>query len=122
MKLLLQAAALALVAAPAPGQTVRVGTFNKPSIVIAFYRSPQWAAGEASLDDILEALAPALPEIARKAQLSLIAADVPHSDASVQMVDITGALLDWLKADERTQAIIAEMRSHPGRVPPVHQQ
>ena len=33
----------ALAAAQAPAQTVRVGTFHKASIVVAFYRSQLWA-------------------------------------------------------------------------------
>ena len=33
----------ALAVAQAPAQTVRVGTFHKASIVVAFYRSPLWA-------------------------------------------------------------------------------
>jgi len=160
MRLWTPLAALALMILPASAQPVRVGIFDKPSIVIAFYRSPQWAytlgsktaemeeakktndtrkveelenwgksgqerahqqlMGEASVANILEALAPAFPEIARKAQVSLIAADLPYSDASVQTVDVTGLLLDWLKADDRTRAIIREMRNHPGPPPAIH--
>lgn len=33
----------ALAVSLASGQTVPVGTFDKPSVVVAFYRSPQWA-------------------------------------------------------------------------------
>ena len=136
----------ALAVAQAPAQTVRVGTFHKPSIVVAFYRSPLWAeslkakmaemavakaandtkkvqeldawgnahqetahqqlAGEAPITNILEALAPGLPEIAKKARVAMIVADLPYADSSVETVDVTDMLLDWLKADERTRTIV----------------
>jgi hypothetical protein len=136
----------ALAVAQAPAQTVRVGTFHKASIVVAFHRSPLWAdslkakmaemaaakaandtkkvqeldawgnarqetahqqlAGEAPITNILEALAPAWLEIARKARVAMIVADLPFADSSVQTVDVTEALLDWLKADERTRTIV----------------
>jgi hypothetical protein len=136
----------ALAVAQAPAQTVRVGTFHKASIVVAFYRSPLWAeslkakmaemaaakaandtkkvqeldawgnahqetahqqlAGEAPITNILEALAPALPEIAKKAHVAMIVADLPYADSSVETVDVTEMLLDWLKADERTRTIV----------------
>src|ERR1039457_2215554 len=112
---LLNLAAIALIAAlavaQASAQTVRVGTFHKAPIVVAFYRSPLWAetlkakmaemaaakeandtkkvqeldawgnapqetahqqlAGEAPITNILEALAPAWPEIAKKARVAM---------------------------------------------------
>jgi hypothetical protein len=130
----------ALAVAQAPAQTVRVGTFHKASIVVAFYRSPLWAetlkaemaaandtkkvqeldawgnadqetahqqlAGEAPITNILEALAPGFPEIAKKARVTMIVADSPYADRSVEKVDVTEILLDWLKADERTRTIV----------------
>jgi len=139
-----------LAVAQAPAQTVRVGTFHKPSIVVAFYRSPLWAvtlkaktaemalakaandtkkvqeldawgnaqqemahqqlAGEAPIANILEALAPAWPEIAKKARVSMIVADLPYADSSVQSIDVTEMLLDWLKADERTRTIVRGLK------------
>jgi|SRR5271157_3477635 len=154
MKLLnLAAAALiaVLAVAQAPAQTVRVGTFHKQSIVVAFYRSPLWAAtlankkmemarakalndtkkvqeldawgsaqqemahqqlaGEAPITNILEALAPAcLPEIAKKARVAMIVADLPYADSSVEKVDVTEMLLDWLQADERTRTIVRGLK------------
>ena len=151
---LLNLAAIGLIAAlavaQAPAQTVRVGTFHKASIVVAFYRSPLWAenlkvkmaemaaakaandtkkvqeldawgnahqetahqqlAGEAAITNILEALAPGLPEIAKKARVSMIVADLPYADSSVQSIDVTEMLLGWLKADERTRAIVRELK------------
>ena len=147
---LLKLAPIALIAtlavAQAPAQTVRVGTFHKASIVVAFYRSPLWAetlkakmvemaaakaandtkkvqeldawgnadqetahqqlAGEAPITNILEALAPGFPEIAKKARVTMIVADLPYADRSVEKVDVTEMLLDWLKADERTRTIV----------------
>ena len=136
----------ALAVAQAPAQTVRVGTFHKASIVVAFYRSPLWAetlkaemaemaandtkkvqeldawgnaqqetahqqlAGEAPITNILEALAPAWPEIAKKARVSMIVADLPYADSSVQSIDVTEMLLDWLKADERTRTIVRGLK------------
>ena len=139
-----------LAVAQAPAQTVRVGTFHKPSIVVAFYRSPLWAvtlkaktaemalakaandtkkvqeldawgnaqqetahqqlAGQAPIANILEALAPAFPEIAKKARVTMIVADLPYADSSVQPVDVTEMLLDWLKADERTRTIVRGLK------------
>jgi len=136
----------ALAVAHAPAQTVRVGTFHKASIVVAFYRSPLWAetlnakmaemaaakaanvtkkvqelnawgnagqetahqqlAGEAPITNILEALAPGWPEVAKKARVAMIVADLPYADSSVEKVDVTEMLLDCLKADERTRTIV----------------
>ena len=140
----------ALAVAQAPAQTVRVGTFQKASVVVAFYRSPLWAeslkvkmaemaaaktandtkkvqeldawgtahqetahrqlTGEAPITNILEALAPALPEIAKKARVAMIVADLPYADSSVQSIDVTDMLLDWLKADERTRTIVQGLK------------
>lgn len=133
-----------------PAQTVRVGTFQKASVVVAFYRSPLWAeslkvkmaevaaaktannnkkvqeleawgtahqktahqqlTGEAPITNILEALAPGLPEIAKKARVSIIVADLPYADSSVQSIDVTEMLLDWLQADERTRSIVRGLK------------
>jgi hypothetical protein len=140
----------ALAVAQAPAQTVRVGTFHKASIVVAFYGSPLWAeslktkmaemaaakaandtkkvqeldargnahqetahqqlAGEAPITNILEALAPGFPEIAKKARVAMIVADLPYADSSVEKVDVTEMLLDWLKADERTRTIVRGLK------------
>jgi hypothetical protein len=142
--------AAAVIVAPSPAQTVRIGTFHKASIVVAYYRSPQWAeilngkiaeqkqakaagdtkradelekwgqahqetahqqlAGSASIDNIIEALKPAFPEVARKALVSAIVLDLPYVDPGVKMVDVTDLLMDWLKADARTRAIVDEVR------------
>ena len=66
----------------------------------------QQLTGEAPITNILEALAPGLPEIAKKARVAMIVADLPYADSSVETVDVTEMLLDWLKADERTRTIV----------------
>ena len=43
MKYLIPLAAVALMTTAAPAQTVRVGIFNRQSVVIAYYRSPIFA-------------------------------------------------------------------------------
>ena len=144
------AAAIIVTAGPASAQTIRVGTFHKQSVVVAFYRSPLWAdvnkakvaeldaarkandsgkvqdletwgtmhqelahrqlAGEAPISNILEALSPGLPEIARRADVRLIAPDLAFADRGVQAVDITDLLLDYLKADANTRAMVQDLR------------
>lgn len=151
---------LGLIASLLPAQVVRVGTFYKAGVVIAYYRSPLWAetmnsqmaalraakesndaakvaeleqwgkkhqdlahqqlAGEAPIATILEALAPAFPEIAQRAQVAIVVPDLAYAAASVQTVDITDFILDWLHTDPRTRKMIQELRSRPGPVPPLH--
>jgi hypothetical protein len=152
---------MAILATPlAVAQNVKVGTFHKASIVVAFYRSQMWAdtlkpklaelqeaknandtkrvqeleswgnnhqetahqqlAGTAPITNILEALRPAWPDIARKAQVPLIVADLPFADNTIETVDVTGLLLDWLKADERTRKIVLDLQNHKGPLPPLH--
>ena len=151
MKLLSTIAAIvALAVSPVGAQTLRVGTFQKQAVVVAFYRSPLWSettkakiaerdaakkandtakvqeleawgsghqelshrqlAGEAPITNIMEALAPALPEIAKRAGVSLITEDIAFTDPSIQKVDITDLLLTHLNADARTLAIIHDLR------------
>lgn len=138
-------------AAQTPAQHTRVGTFDKPSVVVAFYRSPIWAermneklaereaakkandtkkvqelnewgsghqdlahrqlSGEAPIANIIEALAPAFPGIAQKSQVAMIVANLPYANASVETVDVTDQLLDWLKADEATRKIVRDLRN-----------
>ena len=142
---------VALIACLLSAQTVRVGTFDKPSVVVAYYRSPnlgrdaesqraelqaarqandsrkvqkleEWGgksqelahrqlAGRLPLPIFWKRLEPAFPEIARKAQVTRVAADIP-ADGSVQAVDVTDLILDWLKADEATRKIVHDLRKH----------
>ena len=151
--LAISAICLAFPIAAGHAQTERVGTFNRQSIVIAFYRSPMyagtlkariaerdgarrvgdtakvreleaWGAGQqelahhqlegsAEITNILDVLQPAFDSITKAAQLRAI---VPAAAAKpgAPTVDVTPALLDWLKADVKTREIIAAMP--PGRV------
>jgi len=68
-------------------------------------------SGEAPITNIVEALAPAFPQIAQKAQASIIVQDLPYAAASVETVDVTDQLLDWLKASESTRKIVRELRN-----------
>ena len=144
------AAAITVTASLACAQTIRVGTFHKQSVVVAFYRSPLWAdaakakvaeldaarkandagkvqdleawgsahqelahrqlSGDAPITNILEALSPGLPEIARRAVVKLIAPDLPFADPTVETVDVTDLLLDYLQADANTRSIVRDLR------------
>jgi hypothetical protein len=152
MKTLPILAAFAALSSSAAAQ-IRVGTFEKVSVVVAYYRSPAYAerlksahaerdaartagdskkveeleawggkqqelahrqlAGEAPIDNVLEALAPALPGIAQAANVAAIAPDLPYANPMVQKVDVTGQILDYLKADEATRKIVQQMRGRP---------
>ena len=141
---------IAITAGLTCAQTIRVGTFHKQSVVVAFYRSPLWAdvnkaklaeldaakkandagkvqdleawgnshqdlahrqlSGDAPITNILEALSPGLPEIARRAGVKLIAPDLPFADPTVETVDVTDLLLDYLKADASTRSIVRDLR------------
>lgn len=138
---------LGLMACLLSAQTARVGTFDKQSVVLAYYRSPLWAetlkskvaemqeakrandtqkvkalqdwgqkhqelahqqlAGKAPITNILDALAPAFADIARRAQVDKIVADPGRS---AQTVDVTEYLLDWLKADDNTRKLIQGLK------------
>lgn len=140
---------LGLMACLLSAQTARIGTFDKQSIVLAYYRSPLWAdtmkskmaemqeakrandtqkvqelqdwgqkhqdlahqqlAGKAPITNIIDALAPAFPEIAKQAQVDKVVAD---PDPSAQTVDVTAYILDWLKADDATRKIIQGLKKH----------
>jgi len=129
----------------------RVGTFDRQSIVVAYYRSPLWAqtmnaklaerdaaqkagdtkkveelnawggahqdlahrqlAGEAPITNIIEALQPAFPEIARTAHVEKILTAPPPAGAKFETVDVTDLIVDWLKSDERTKTIIRDLRT-----------
>jgi len=49
-------------------------------------------------------------EIAKKARVAMIVADLLYADSSVEKVDVTEMLLDWLKADERTRTIVRGLK------------
>jgi hypothetical protein len=164
MKLSGTLAAAGLVAAigcaPAPAQAIRVGTFHKPSVVVAFYSSPMWSetikakqaelrqakaandtkkaqdlddwgnaqqelahrqvTGEAPITNVIEALTPMLPGIAKTARVSLIVPDLPYAGPDVQTVDVTDLLLDALQANEKVRKIARELQDQKGPLPPLH--
>ena len=72
----------------------------------------QQLTGEAPITNVLEALAPSLPEIAKQAQVAMVVPDLPYADGSVQTVDVTDLILDWLKADEATRRIVKDLRKN----------
>ena len=129
-------------------QESRIGSFDKQSIVLGYYRSGMWAEtlmakrtelaeakqnndqakikelngwgaasqdlamkqlmGDAPIDNILVALKPAFEEIEKTDNLSKV---VPaSSDLKGPSVDVTGRLLDWLKADETTRKMILDLK------------
>jgi hypothetical protein len=145
---------------PLRAQPLKIGTFDKASIVVAYYRSPmfsdllkakkaeklrataakdtkkveeleRWGSasqerahqqlgGNAPIDEIVDALKPAFVEAAKKAQVVAIAVDLPYAEASVQTADVTDLLLDWLKADASTRAIVKDLRQRSRPLPAVH--
>jgi len=140
----------AIASPPLIAQSVKVGTFDKESIVVAFYNSPLWAAklkekeaemeqakqandqkkiaelnqwggdsqelahkqlaGKAPITNILEMLQPMLPVVAAQANVVRIVPDSADAGNSVETVDVTGLLLDQLKASTRTRQIVKELR------------
>jgi hypothetical protein len=136
-------------AKPAVAQAGKVGTFDKISIIIAYYHSPQWQAmlqqkqdqkdaavkahntakakeleawgvnrqelamqqvlGAAPIDNILEALQPAFNAIEKKLNLTSVV-EFPAMSAEAGTVDVTAQLMDWLKADDKTRRLAADMR------------
>jgi hypothetical protein len=77
-------------------------------------------ASERPIDNILKALAPGFPEIAAKAEVAVIAVDVPFAGPGVETVDVTDFILDWLQSDDATRKIVAEVRTHQGPLPKLH--
>jgi len=65
-------------------------------------------AGEAPITNIMDALKPAFAEIEKSAHVSNV---TPYTAAINQTdsVDVTGPLLDWLKADEKTRQLIDQL-------------
>jgi len=64
--------------------------------------------GDAPLTNILDALRPALDSITKAERLRAIV-PAPSKEKNAELVDVTPALLDWLKADAKTREIIAQM-------------
>ena len=68
-------------------------------------------AGEVSIASLVPALQPLFADVARKARVAIIVADLPFSDGSLEKVDVTELLLGALQADERTRKAVRELRS-----------
>ncbi len=64
--------------------------------------------GKAPITNILDALQPAFAEIEKSSHVSSV---VPYSSTinKADSVDVTGALLDWLHADETTRQLIKQL-------------
>jgi hypothetical protein len=67
-------------------------------------------AGEAPIANIVQAIQPALAEVARKAGVPAIVSDLAWADPSVERVDVTDLLLDALSANERTRKTVSVLR------------
>ncbi len=67
-------------------------------------------AGEASITNIIDALQPAFRKIERTMKVSQVV-PAPYVGKE-ESVDVTNALLDWLKADKRTRQVIREVRNN----------
>lgn len=65
-------------------------------------------AGSAPIDNILRALQPAFVEIRRSSGLREIVT-APYRDGKAQTIDVTDQILDWLKSDAKTRAIIKQL-------------
>jgi hypothetical protein len=73
----------------------------------------QQVFGSAPIPNVLEHLAPAFPEIAKAAAVPVIVSDVRYADSSVQKVDVTMHILDWLKSSDRTRAMVKSLKNVP---------
>ena len=64
--------------------------------------------GKAPITNILDALQPAFAEVEKSAHVSSV---MPYTTATnkTDSVDVTGLLLDWLKADETTRQLINQL-------------
>jgi len=80
----------------------------------------QQLKGDAPITNILAALTPAFPEVARQAQVAIIVAELLYAGPMVQTVDVTDLLLDWLRADETTRRIIRDLQNRKGPLPSLH--
>jgi len=133
----LNLAIVILAALPCVAQKVRVGTFDRASLLVAYYKNSnpyfrkemealtgaekkgagfqelahQQLSGEAPIDNILEALRPALAEVAHTARVDQIAGQIVYQGVGVETVDITGALVERFNPDEKTREMIRSLRA-----------
>jgi hypothetical protein len=64
----------------------------------------------APVDDLLDAVRERLPEVARQNNIAVLACSVDFHDGSVEIVDVTDALVELYKPDAQTLAVIADLR------------
>ncbi len=68
--------------------------------------------GDAPIDDVLESIKDALPEIQKKANVQKLAPKAP-ADPGVEVVDVTPLLVEQFHPTEKTLKMIEEMKKHP---------
>ena len=68
--------------------------------------------GNAPIDDILETIKEALPEIQAKAGVQKIVAQDPR-DPALEVVDVTALLVQHFKPTEKTLRMIEDLKKHP---------
>jgi hypothetical protein len=74
-------------------------------------------AGEAPIANILEYMAAAMPQIAKRARVTAVVAGLLYSDPNIETVDVTPQILDWFQADEATRRMVRELQQLPPRKP-----
>jgi hypothetical protein len=67
----------------------------------------------APVDDLLDAVRDRLPEVAREAGVAAIMRSVDFHEPSVEIVDVTGALVRLFDPDAGVLSLVAEVRSNP---------
>jgi hypothetical protein len=65
--------------------------------------------GSAPIPNVLEHLGAGFPEIAKAAGVGLIVSDVHYADPSVQKIDVTMHILDWLKSNDRVRGMVKDL-------------
>jgi hypothetical protein len=68
---------------------------------------------DAPIGDIMATMKDALPEIAKKAGVTAIVPQVNYQDPSIEVVDVTDALVDYYQPDAKTAKMIKELRAKP---------
>ena len=64
----------------------------------------------APIPNVLEHLSPAFAEVAKDRHLAAIVSDLRYAAPSTQQVDLTDAIVDWLKSSSQTRAMVKTLR------------